>query len=333
MKSPFLLFLLAAVVLLLQQTASSTIIVGSGYPRFKVPILCARNRAPAYSYENEERTVTPCAQLNDMYKSYYIQRPIPSVKELPGDPIDQQKRGEEGMEGEEQITLVPGAAAANAMAKEEEEKKKKREAEKGQEQGYRFLIADPKLQNKIFDKTVIILFGEKFESTESWGNAGLVLNKPLGVYVSDIFVTFFGEKVLPKHLENEVVYNGGPAQKEMYNVIVSIDKNNPVTDGMDKSQWGLIGKNLYVMGVGPFRELVKRNTTYYEKTGKSLTTFWRMFSGYTVWARGQLAIELTIPNGWIEYRTLSFPVGVLERLDKYKLYWHMIKLSENKKQN
>lgn len=324
MNPSFLLFLLAA-VLVLQQTPSSATGITSVYPRFKVPILCARNRAPAYSYENEARTVTPCAQLNDMYKSYYIQRPIPSVEELPGDPIDQQ--GEGTTEGEEQITPIPDAAGTGAAPKEE---KKKTEE---QDQGYRFLIADPKLKNKVFEKSVIILFGKNFETTETWGNAGLVLNKPLGIFVSDVFVTFFGDKVLPKHMENEVIYNGGPAQKEMYNIIVSVDKNNPVVEEMDKSQWGLIGKNLYVMGIGPFKDLVKRNTTYYQETGKSLTTFWRMFSGYTVWGHGQLAMELAIPNGWIEYRTLSFPVSVLERLDKYKLYWHMEKLSENKKQN
>lgn len=322
MNSKFLLFLLST-VLLVQQTTSITIITGgNSVPDInsKVPVICARYKPNLYYPVNEERTVTPHAQPNSAYYSSPQNTPVEIYP--PNAQI-------EAIEGEEKITLIPEEVPSPKVTPKVDVLPTQQTPQ--EEQGYRFLISDPKFKDNEFKESVIFLFGKNFETTQNWGNAGLIMNKPLGIYASDIFVTFFGKNVLPSHLKNEVIYDGGPVQREMYNILVSIDINNRVLDKVDKSQWGLVGKNLYLMGIGPFRELVLLNNTYYGKTGKSLTKFWRMFSGYAMWGHGQLVNEINTPNVWIDYRTMSFPKSVLERLDKYKLYWHMVKLSENKK--
>lgn len=317
----FLLFLLAA-LLLLQQTASFPVIVGGARHQVKVPVLCGPYRAGSIHPPidgQQRRSVTPCAQLNDAYKSYYTRAASAPAETAYIEEDD-----------EEQISKVPGT----------QQQQQQQPPKGGQMQivpetrewhGYRFLISNPKVRSKEFENSVIYMFGMDYESTHGWGNAGFIMNRPLGIFASDILVTFFGSSELPSNLENELVYSGGPHHKTMYNVVVAVDPSNPELDALDKSQWGMIGKNIYLMGIGPFRELVVHNNTYYANTGKSLTTFWRMFAGYTMWENGQLAKELSTTSMWTEYRTLSFPKSVLEKLDKKVLYWHMVKLSENKK--
>lgn len=307
--SAFLLFLLAA-LLLLQQTASFPVIVGGARHQVKVPVLCGRYRAGSFHspIDGQQRSVTPCAQLNDAYKSYYTRAARASAETAYTEEDD-----------EEQISKVPKGGQVQIVPETREW------------HGYRFLISNPKVRSKEFESSVIYMFGMDYESTKGWGNAGFIMNRPLGIFASDILVTFFGSSELPSSLENEFVYSGGPHQKTMYNIVVAVDPSNPELDALDKSQWGMIGKNLYIMGIGPFRELVVYNNTYYANTGKSLTTFWRMFAGYSMWENGQLAKELSTTSMWTEYRTLSFPKSVLEKLDKKVLYWHMVKLSENKK--
>ena len=310
----------AVFILLLHCVLSDDVQVGMGPNPQEVPVLCDRERGNQFcTQDNDKRATTPSIQPNAKYEAYFDQ----SSETHTAPPLatqEPEKRGRKRNEPEKN--------------NQKHTKTVHQSINKGGHDSdrYRFLISDPKFQDNTFGGSVIILFGRDFESTQTWGNAGFILNKPLGVFASDIMVSFFGDagNVMPPQLENEVVYNGGPVHKEMYNIILTLDKSNPATAQIDKSKWGLIGDNLYLMGVGPFQEFVVHNNTYYKQTGKSLTTFWRMFAGFTTWGNGQLAKELTIPHTWVEYKTTSFPAEVLKRVDKYKLYWHMVKLYEKK---
>ena len=146
----------------------------------------------------------------------------------------------------------------------------------------KILVAMPVLQDPNFDKTVILVVEHEQES----GTFGLVLNRPgkLGVqgFCEELGVDWRGSSTAP-------LYIGGPVNPSVGWIL-----HGPM-DGDVESSEIIPGVHLSAS------EDVLRRVALQEKLNR------RLFSGYSGWAPGQLAMEIRA-GAWL---TSDAPEGIV----------------------
>ena len=134
----------------------------------------------------------------------------------------------------------------------------------------KILISEPFLRDATFGRSVILLIDHTDE-----GTMGLIINKPLPIFVNDIIKEF-------KYIENIPLYKGGPIATDTLfylHTLANISGAIPVSKG------------LYLNG--DFDEIKK-----YILQGNKVDQHIRFFLGYCGWEGEQLNDELK-ENTWL----------------------------------
>ena len=134
----------------------------------------------------------------------------------------------------------------------------------------KILISEPFLRDATFGRSVILLIDHTDE-----GTMGLIINKPLPIFVNDIIKEF-------KYIDDIPLYNGGPVATDTLfylHTLANISGAIPVSKG------------LYLNG--DFDEIKK-----YILQGNKVDQHIRFFLGYCGWEGEQLNDELK-ENTWL----------------------------------
>ena len=128
-----------------------------------------------------------------------------------------------------------------------------------------FLVADPELKDPNFFKTVVLLI--RYDQD---GAAGLVINRPLNVKLSEVLPDL-------KELEHsrETLYLGGPV--EINKMLLLVKSAKPPQES------GQVFGDVYISSS---REELQRLIKSSDKNEK-----YRIYAGYAGWASGQLEFE------------------------------------------
>jgi len=135
----------------------------------------------------------------------------------------------------------------------------------------KLLVSHPNLKDGSFMHSVIFLYQDNHN-----GAVGLVLNKPT-VYRLDHFLL---ERGLD-YLGLEVFYKGGPVNE---NAIVMLHD-----DDWYSSNTVQVGNGLAITSDLVMLEKIATGNTPNQ---------WRLFTGVSAWAPGQLSLEMKSANGW-----------------------------------
>lgn len=135
----------------------------------------------------------------------------------------------------------------------------------------KLLVAHPNLKDGAFARSVVYLYQHSVN-----GDIGLVLNRATACRV-DRFLLEKGYNFSGL----EVFYKGGPVNEK---AIVMLHDNDWYSSSTMQVGNGLA---------------VSSDLTMFEKlsTG-NMPKDWRMFTGVSAWAPGQLQVEVSAPNGW-----------------------------------
>ena len=134
----------------------------------------------------------------------------------------------------------------------------------------KILISEPFLRDATFGRSVILLIDHTDE-----GTMGLIINKPLPIFVNDIIKEF-------KYIDDIPLYKGGPVATDTLfylHTLANISGAIPVSKG------------LYLNG--DFDEIKK-----YILQGNKVDQHIRFFLGYSGWESEQLSTELK-ENTWL----------------------------------
>ena len=134
----------------------------------------------------------------------------------------------------------------------------------------KILISEPFLRDATFGRSVILLIDHTDE-----GTMGLIINKPLPIFVNDIIKEF-------KYIDDIPLYKGGPVATDTLfylHTLANISGAIPVSKG------------LYLNG--DFDEIKK-----YILQGNKVDQHIRFFLGYSGWDSEQLSTELK-ENTWL----------------------------------
>ena len=134
----------------------------------------------------------------------------------------------------------------------------------------KILISEPFLRDATFGRSVILLIDHTDE-----GTMGLIINKPLPIFVNDIIKEF-------KYINDIPLYKGGPVATDTLfylHTLANISGAIPVSKG------------LYLNG--DFDEIKK-----YILQGNKVDQHIRFFLGYSGWESEQLSTELK-ENTWL----------------------------------
>jgi len=132
------------------------------------------------------------------------------------------------------------------------------------------LISEPFLQDRMFGRSVILLV----DHTQD-GTMGIVLNKPLPLYLNDILNEF-------QYTEEIPIYKGGPLSTDTLFYLHTIEE---VPDALP------VGKGVYLNG--DF-DIIKQ----FILEGNSFEGRIRFFLGYSGWEYEQLLQEIK-ENNWL----------------------------------
>ena len=134
----------------------------------------------------------------------------------------------------------------------------------------KILISEPFLRDATFGRSVILLIDHTDE-----GTMGLIINKPLPIFVNDIIKEF-------KYIDDIPLYKGGPvATDTLFYLHTLADIPGAIP----------ISKGLYLNG--DFDEIKK-----YILQGNKVDRYIRFFLGYSGWESEQLSTELK-ENTWL----------------------------------
>ena len=134
----------------------------------------------------------------------------------------------------------------------------------------KILISEPFLRDATFGRSVILLIDHTDE-----GTMGLIINKPLPIFVNDIIKEF-------KYINDIPLYKGGPvATDTLFYLHTLADIPGAIP----------ISKGLYLNG--DFDEIKK-----YILQGNKVDRYIRFFLGYSGWESEQLSTELK-ENTWL----------------------------------
>lgn len=136
-----------------------------------------------------------------------------------------------------------------------------------------FLIATPSLRDPNFHRTVILICDHDEE-----GSFGLVLNRPTGIPIKNVF-----EQLSPEFGENRSLFFGGPVDQER---LFAIRRGVPGEEPGD------------VIGNGMFLPKDLEESVERIGSGSDLLKEYRFFVGYAGWSAGQLEAEL-MEQSWI----------------------------------
>lgn len=131
----------------------------------------------------------------------------------------------------------------------------------------RFLVANPRLRDPNFDKTVVLICRH-----DERGTLGLIVNRPLALPLSKVFPDIAALQGLPHTL-----YAGGPVQKQ--GILMLVKAKEP------PAHMQRILDGLYF---GGSEQIVKQMVA----DGNGLRHL-RVYAGHASWAPGQLAGELS----------------------------------------
>ncbi len=132
------------------------------------------------------------------------------------------------------------------------------------------LISEPFLSDKLFGRSVILLI----DHTED-GSMGLVLNKPLPLYLNDVLSEF-------KYSDNIPLYKGGPLSTDTLFYLHTLKE---VSGALP------VGKGIYLNGDFDY---IKK----YILEGNNFDGQVRFFLGYSGWEYNQLINEIK-ENTWL----------------------------------